>query len=262
MPGHELSFGHRLKPPMMKKILTGLVGLTAIGFLGFSWLSNAEEPVAPPPTAAAAPAAGTAAPATAPSKIIVLEEGKNYRVVAPAQPTEAAGKVEVMEIFWYGCPHCHHFEPFLTKWLETKPEDVAFRRFPAIFRENWVPAARAFYTAEALGISDKMHPALFKAIHEEQRELRSNEDWTKFFSELGVADADFLKTWDSVEVATKVREAMAQVQNYGIEGVPAVIIGGKYQTSAGMEGVGDYETMLKVVNALVDKVRTEAKPAG
>jgi protein dithiol oxidoreductase (disulfide-forming) len=258
----ELSSAHRIKIPMMKKILAGIIGLTAIGFLGFSWLSNAEEPVAPQAAAAEAPAATAQPPAQAPSKIIVLEEGRNYRVVAPAQPTEATDKVEVMEIFWYGCPHCHHFEPFLSKWLETKPNDVAFRRFPAIFRENWVPAARAFYTAQALGIGDKLHPALFKAMHEEQRELRSNEDWAKLFGELGVAEADFLKTWDSLEVATKVREAMAQVQNYGIEGVPAVVIGGKYQTSAGMEGVGDYETLLKVVNALVDKVRTEAKPAG
>jgi thiol:disulfide interchange protein DsbA len=192
----------------------------------------------------------------------VLEEGKNFRVVTPPQPTLSGEKVEVMEIFWYGCPHCHHFEPFINKWLETLPADVAFRRFPAIFRENWVPAARAFYAAEALGVSDKMHPALFKAIHEEQLELRSNEQWAEFFAGLGVSEADFLKAWDSIEVATKVREAMAQVQNYGIEGVPAVIIGGKYQTSAGMEGVGDYDTMLKVVNALVDKVRMEAKPAG
>jgi thiol:disulfide interchange protein DsbA len=243
---------------MNKTLLSAIAGLVVIGFLGASWLSNAEEPAPTPATEAAAPQPV----ADAPAKMFVLEEGKNFRVVTPPQPTLSGDKVEVMEIFWYGCPHCHHFEPFITKWLETLPADVAFRRFPAIFRENWVPAARAFYTAEALGVSDKMHPALFKAIHEEQLELRSNEQWAEFFAGLGVSEADFLKAWDSIEVATKVREAMAQVQNYGIEGVPAVIIGGKYQTSAGMEGVGDYDTLLKVVNALVDKVRTEAKPAG
>ena len=249
---------------MMKKILSALIVLTAMGFLAFSWLSRAQEPAAPAatPAQATAPAPAAAPSDAAPNKIIVLEEGKNYRVVNPPQPTENKDKIEVMEIFWYGCPHCNHFEPFVRKWLESKPEDVAFRRYPAIFRENWVPGARAYYTGQALGILDKMHPALFKAIHEERRELNTDADWASFFGTLGVKEDDFKKAWDSVEVATEIRSAMAEVQNYGIEGVPAVIIGGKYQTSAGMEGIGDYDTLLKVVNALVDKVRAEAKPAG
>jgi thiol:disulfide interchange protein DsbA len=234
----------------MKTILAGLTAIAGLGILTASLMTNAEE-------GAPAPASADSAPNT----VIVLEEGKNFRTVKPAQPTKSGDQIEVMEIFWYGCPHCHDFEPYLAKWLESKPADVSFSRMPGIFRESWIPAARAFYTAEALGIFDKMHPALFKAIHEEQRGPTNNEEWGKFFGELGVTEADFAAAWDSVEVAQKVRETMSQVQNYGIEGVPAVVIAGKYQTSAGMEGVGSFDAMLKVVSALVDKARTEAKPA-
>ena len=133
---------------------------------------------------------------------------------------------------------------------------------PAVFRENWIPAARAFYTAAKLGIADKMHPALFKAIHEDRKGPTKNSEWEAFFTELGVPKADFEAAWDSIEVATQVRDVIARIQNYGIEGVPAVVVAGKYQTSAGMEGVGDFDVMIKVVNALVDKVRKETAPQG
>jgi thiol:disulfide interchange protein DsbA len=234
----------------MKRLLAGLAAVAGVAILTTSLWTSAEETA--PETAVAPPS---------PNTVIVLEEGKNFRTVSPAQPTQSGDQIEVMEIFWYGCPHCHDFEPYLLKWLETKPAEVAFRRMPGIFRESWIPAARAFYTAETLGVFDRMHPALFKAIHEEQRGPATNDEWSKFFGELGVSEADFAQAWDSVEVAKKVRETMAQVQNYGIEGVPAVVVAGKYQTSAGMEGVGSFDSMLKVVSALVDKARTEAKPA-
>ncbi|MCG3203121.1 MAG: hypothetical protein NFCOHLIN_03040 [Gammaproteobacteria bacterium] len=234
----------------MKRLLAALTAVAGVGILTVSLWTGAEE--TGPDTGAATPA---------PNTVIVLEEGKNFRTVSPPQPTQSGDQIEVMEIFWYGCPHCHDFEPYLLKWLENKPADVAFRRMPGIFRQSWIPAARAFYTAETLGVLDRMHPALFKAIHEEQRGPSTNEEWSKFFGELGVSETEFAQAWDSVEVAKKVREAMAQVQNYGIEGVPAMVVAGKYQTSAGMEGVGSFDAMLKVVDALVDKVRTETKPA-
>jgi thiol:disulfide interchange protein DsbA len=252
---------------MMKKLAAALATLTVLGFIAFSWLSNAEEPGAQEPTAETAStrqdgsAALETAAETTPNRMLVLEEGKNYRPVNPPQPTQSGDKIEVMEIFWYGCPHCHDFEPHLRKWLESKPDDVVFRRLPGVFRRNWVPAAQAFYAAELLGVSEKMHPALFHAIHVEARPLDDTKDWAKFFGELGVNEDEFHKAWDSLEVATKVRETTAQVQNYGIEGVPAIVVAGKYQTSAGMEGIVDYPTLLKVVDALVDKVREQAKSA-
>jgi len=232
---------------MLKKILVGTAVVTVIGLVAYSWFSNAEEAAAPLSTE------------PSPAKIIVLEQGQNFRPVVPALPTQTGDKIEVLEIFWYGCPHCYEFEPKLNQWLQNKPADVEVRRLPGVFRKSWVAGAKAFYTGEALGVLDKMHPALFNAIHAEQQPFADDDAWAKFFSGLGVSEEAFKNTWDSVEVAAKVRDAMAQGQAYGIEGVPAIVVAGKYQTSSGMEGIGDYDTLLKVVNALVDKVREEAK---
>lgn len=234
----------------MKKLLAGgiVLSIALTALLSFSWLSNAEEESPPP----AAPPAATGA--------TELKEGLNFRPVVPPQPTNTGERIEVLEIFWYGCPHCNEFEPHLNAWLESaKPADVEFRRLPGVFRKSWIPAANAFYTAEALGVLEEMHPALFRAVHERSKSFHDEEDWAKFFSDLGVDEQEFRRTWNSLEVATKVRAAMTLSQGYGIEGVPAVVVGGKYQASSGMEGIADYDTLLKVANALIEKVRAEAQ---
>ncbi|MGQ0658557.1 MAG: thiol:disulfide interchange protein DsbA/DsbL [Chromatiales bacterium] len=234
----------------MNKLIAGGItaSIVAAGLLAFSWLSTAEQQPAPE------------SPAPAPAETVTLRAGENFRPVVPAQPTAAGGKIEVLEIFWYGCPHCNDLEPQLTEWLKTaKPADVEFRRLPGVFRQSWIPAAKAFYTAEALAVFDRMHPALFHAIHAEDKVFADDDAWAEFFAGLGVNKDDFKRTWDSLEVATKVRAAMTLGQSYGIEGVPALVVGGEYQTSSGMEGISDYQTLLKVVNALVVKVREEAQ---
>jgi thiol:disulfide interchange protein DsbA len=192
-------------------------------------------------------AGALAAEADAPTN---FTEGIEYQRIVPPQPTETAPKVEVVEVFWYGCPHCFHFEPALEAWLKHKPDDVVFRRLPAIFTNPlWELDARAYYTAEALGVLDKIHPALFDAIHKSHRKLNTEAALAAFFAENGVSDEDFRRTFHSFYVDTKVREARLMTQRYGIDGVPSMVVAGKYRTEASL--AGSEEAMLRVVDFLV-----------
>src|SRR5919106_3784505 len=179
--------------------------------------------------------------------------GKHYQAVTPAQPVQTGDKIEVLEVFWYGCPHCYDFEPYIDRWLSTKAADVEFRRMPAVFRQSWAAHAKAYYTAEALGVVDKIHAPLFKAIHEEKRTLDNESSLADFFAKYGVNKEEFSKTFNSFTVESKVRQAMHMVHQYGVNGVPAVIVSGKYQTSGSL--AGSYEQLLKVIDYLVDKER-------
>lgn len=138
---------------------------------------------------------------------VELKQGVDYDLVTPPQPTVDPGKVEVMEFFWYGCPHCYHFEPDLNAWLKKKPAYVAFVRQPAIFNELWGTHARAFFTAEALGVLDKVHADFYDAIQNRRQTLASEADLAKFFADHGVPEAEFRKAYKSFAVDTKVRQA-------------------------------------------------------
>lgn len=176
-----------------------------------------------------------------------------YQSVVPQQATKTGDKIEVLEIFWYGCPHCFDFEPYIKEWKKTLGDDVVFRRMPGVFRNNWVPGAKAFYTAEALGVLEKTHDAMFHAMHVEKRKMLDEEAIADLFEENGVSRDDFKKAWNSFTVDSKVREAMQMSRQYGITGVPSVIINGKYRTSGGT--AGSYPQLLKVVDHLVEKER-------
>lgn len=181
-------------------------------------------------------------------------EGIEYERVVPAQPTEEPGKVEVLELFWYGCPHCYHLEPMLDKWRETLPDDVVFRRMPAIFTNpRWELHARAFYTAEALGVLDQIHRPLFEALHKKQLKLATEDELAGFFAAHGVKEEDFKRTFNSFYVTTKVNNAKLMTRRYGIDGVPAMIVDGKYRTDG--PAAGSQEKMLEVVNFLIAKER-------
>ncbi len=183
--------------------------------------------------------------------------GHNYEMVTPQQPTQSKDKIEVLEVFWYGCPHCYHFEPVLDKWLESKPDDVEFRRMPGIFRKNWMPHAKAFYAAKKLGILDKIHKPLFDAIHKDNKRLFTDEAILDFVDGLeGVDGKAFRKAFNAYSVESKVKQAMRLSRAYGIRGVPAIIINGKYWSSGSL--AGSYPELLKVVDALVDKERKKA----
>jgi protein dithiol oxidoreductase (disulfide-forming) len=164
-----------------------------------------------------------------------LNEGTDYKVVANPQPTEApAGKVEVLELFWYGCPHCYHLEADLTTWLAHKPDYIVFRRMPAVLGSNWALDGQAFYAAELLGVLDRIHAPLFKALHQEHLHLSDENSLADWFVTQGVNRDEFLKAMHSFVVDMKVRRAGQIDQAFGIDGVPAFVINGKYTTSPGM----------------------------
>ncbi|MEJ2572519.1 MAG: thiol:disulfide interchange protein DsbA/DsbL [Gammaproteobacteria bacterium] len=186
------------------------------------------------------------------------QEGVNYKRIVPAQPTEGQGKIEVVELFWYGCPHCYRFQPYMARWLKHKPADVVYRRMPAILRPNWALLARAFYTAQALGIADRIHQPLFDAIHAEKRRMDSETDLMKFFAEQGISNDEFKKTFHSFTVEAKVNRAREMSRRYQAEATPSVVVDGKYILNPDNSN-GNFNTMIKIMNYLIDKERAAGK---
>lgn len=189
--------------------------------------------------------------------VTAVSAAQPYKRIQPPQPTQALDKIEIVEVFWYGCPHCFDFEPYLEKWLKNKPADVEFRRMPGIFRKSWIPHAHAFYTAVKLGVLDTVHKPLLDAIHKEKQRLFDEKELKAFFIKHGVDGDEFTRIYHSDETETKVKQAFVMGQRYGISGVPSIVINGKYLTSASL--AGSLPDVLKVIDMLVDKERTEAK---
>lgn len=186
---------------------------------------------------------------------IINAETLGYEAVTPAQPTKNTDKIEVIEFFWYGCPHCYSFEPFLSKWAKTLPKNVEFIRQPAVFSELWGKHAKAYFTAEALGVVDKVHSDLFDAVQAKQS-LETEDELAKFFAAHGVKESDFRTNYNSFLVDAKMRQAKTMAARYGVNGVPAIIINGKYRTNATL--AGSQEKMIDVINQLI-KQESSAK---
>jgi protein dithiol oxidoreductase (disulfide-forming) len=178
-----------------------------------------------------------------------IDEGIDYTKLAQAQPTDTADKVEVLEIFWYGCPHCYQLEPFLDNWVETMPSSAEFRRMPAVLGPHWEPHARAFYAAELIGVLDTFHKPLFQALHGKNRKIMTREQLADFAAEQGIDRDKFLEAYDSFFVNMKVRRSVEMGRRYGLEGVPAVIVNGKYRTSATQ--TGGNAKLIEVIDHLV-----------
>lgn len=174
---------------------------------------------------------------------------QGYEMVSPAQPTTSKDKVEVVELFWYGCPHCYKLEPYVERWLKRKPKNVKFVRMPGVFRASWEIHARAYYTAEILGVVDKVHRPMFEAIHEQKRRMNDEASIMGLFNAHGVSNKDFKRVFRSFAVETKLRRAKDMGRRYGAKGVPALIVNGKYRTSA--QDAGGNAKVFKVVNQLV-----------
>lgn len=183
------------------------------------------------------------------------QTSQGYEDITPTQPTTNPAKVEVIEFFWYGCPHCYSFEPSLTKWLKAKPENVDFIRIPAVFSEEWGNHAKAYFTAEALGVIDAVHGDLFdeiqKAKQENKRALETEDELAKFFIAHGVKEAEFRETYNSFMVDAKMRQAPALAAKYGITGVPAIVVNGKYKTTGTL--AGSQEKMIGIMDTLIKK---------
>jgi thiol:disulfide interchange protein DsbA len=185
-----------------------------------------------------------------------FKPGVDYDKVAPPQPTADPAKVEVREFFWYGCPHCYHFEPDLNAWVKKKPESVLFIRQPTVFNAHWAAHAKAFFTAEALGVLDKVHADFYDAIQNKRQTLESEDDLAKFFAEHGVAEADFHKAYKSFAVDAKMRQAEGMAARYGITGTPSIVVNGKYLVSPGK--AKSFPRMIEITNALI---KQESGPA-
>jgi protein dithiol oxidoreductase (disulfide-forming) len=180
-----------------------------------------------------------------------FQENVAYERIIPVQPTANPDKIEVIEVFWYGCPHCHRFQPYVERWLLGADSNVTFIRLPAILNENWAIHARAYYTAEALGITAGMHEALFDAMHNRRERLRTEAELADFFEKHGVDRQRFRSTFNSFAVNSKVQRARELTRRYGIDGTPAIVVNGKYRTGPAM--TGSFETLIDVMDFLVNE---------
>jgi thiol:disulfide interchange protein DsbA len=175
--------------------------------------------------------------------------GVDYQRLSPTQPTSSnPDQVEVAEVFWYGCPHCYHFDPLLEAWRAKKPDYVNFIRIPAVWNPLLKLHARAFYTAEALGKGAEMHSEFFREIHERGNALDSEGKLQEFFGRFGVDATAFKTTFDSFAVQAKLQRADELNRRYRISGVPTLIINGKYTTEGGQ--TSSYEELLELATEL------------
>jgi thiol:disulfide interchange protein DsbA len=187
------------------------------------------------------------------------EWGEGFDPIDPPIPTTAAdGKIEVVEFFWYGCPHCYQMEPDLEAWLKKQPENVSFIRVPAPLNKKWTVHAQFFYAAEILGLTEKLHIPLFEAMHVKKRRLFDKDSLIEFAVEQGVDRQEFVDTFNSFGVYVKVQNARKLGQRYQLDGVPAIGINGKYKTSGSL--AGSYSKMFEIVSKLVAKESKTATP--
>ncbi|MEE9492050.1 MAG: thiol:disulfide interchange protein DsbA/DsbL [Gammaproteobacteria bacterium] len=187
----------------------------------------------------------------------VYTSGKEYTVLSNPQPVASEGKIEVIEFFWYGCPHCYHLESEVDSFLKSLPDDVSFMRMPAILGPSWELLARGYYTAEILGVTEKIHKPLFEYLHKQRKRIRSVGDLQKFFVSKGVSKEDFDKTFNSFAVVTKTGRARQVRDRYQLNGVPAIAINGKFVTSPSM--AGGNTKVFAVINHLIEQERVLAE---
>jgi len=174
-------------------------------------------------------------------------EGKDYTLLSNPAPVEVPGKVEVREFFWYGCPHCFRLDPFIEKWLAAKPAYVNFIRTPAAMNPSWEINARGFYVAQMLGKDDVSHVAMFNAIHVQHQQLFDPDSIANFYAGYGIDPATFAADYNSFTVIGKIAKSKQLAQQFQLDGVPALVVDGKYVVK------GETGAVLDVVNYLVAK---------
>jgi thiol:disulfide interchange protein DsbA len=223
------------------------VAILAAGFVALGLAAQERD------ATAAAPAPIVLAQSETPATR-QFELGTQYERLSPTQPTSSGpDKIEVAEVFWYGCPHCYTFDPYLESWKENLPADVSFVRIPALWNELLQIHARIYYTAEALGKLDEMHAEVFREIHVNRNGLNTPAQIRDLFANYGVDAATFDKTFESFAVYTKIQRADELARRYRVSSVPTVIVNGKYTTNATM--AGSYPNLVEVINELVDMER-------
>lgn len=188
-----------------------------------------------------------------------IQAGKQYVELSSAVPVSQPGKIEVVELFWYGCPHCYAFEPIINPWVEKLPADVNFVRIPAMFGGPWDAHGQLFITLDTMGVEHKVHAAVFEAIQKGGKRLTDKNDMADFVATQGVSKAEFLKTFDSFAVKGKIAQYKELAKKYEVTGVPTMIVNGKYRFDLGTSG--GPEATLQVADQLIAKERAASNAA-
>lgn len=189
---------------------------------------------------------------------------KEYILVEPPLPPldgSNGNKVEVIEFFYYGCPHCYNLQPALKVWLKNAPKDVEFKRMPTVFRESWVPLTRTYYALEAIGVLEKMHDDVFDAVQKNSVNLGDRRLLLEWAAKRGIDTKRLAEAYDSFAVQTKTQRSLQMTRAYGITGTPSVVVGGRYLTGPSMTLKGDssidYQRFGQVLNGLVEMARKQ-----
>lgn len=182
-----------------------------------------------------------------------FEEELHYFSIIPEQPGGEGDRVQVVEFFWYACPHCYQLEPHLNKWLEKKPDNVDYVSIPAMFnRPNVIMHAKTFYALKLMGLAEQLHDKIFSAIHTDNMKLNTQEEMESFLASQDVDIEAYRKAMKSFAVQTQARRAAVLAERFDIRGVPAIVVDGKYRTG-GLEG----NLMMQVTDYLIDRAREE-----
>ena len=181
-----------------------------------------------------------------------------FAVLSPPQPAEGGGKIEVIEFFWYGCPHCYSLEPEVNAWAKKQAADVVFKRVHAVPNEQWRQAASIFYTLEAMGLLEQYHQKVFDAFHKDNKNLANERIRDEWLQANGIDLKKYKEVEKSFSVATKLNRARQMTENYKVDGVPRIFVNGKYYTAA--EFAGSNSRIFTVVDQLVAQER-KAMPA-
>jgi thiol:disulfide interchange protein DsbA len=179
------------------------------------------------------------------------KEGTHYRLVNPVQPTEAAGKIEVIEFFWYACPHCYSLEPAFKEWAKKQPADVVVRKVHVPFNEE--RHQQLFYTLETLGKNAEIDEKVFAGIHVARNRLDTPQKMAEYLAPFGITPAKFTEAYESFSVKTKMRKATAQAAAYKVDGVPQIAVNGRFLTAPSMAGGNG--PVLAVADYLIDLER-------
>jgi thiol:disulfide interchange protein DsbA len=185
------------------------------------------------------------------------QAGVDYEILPQTIRTADSSKIEINEVFHYGCIHCYNFETIVSPWVENLGGDVDFQRTPAIWQSGLEPYARAYFSASAMNVLDKTHTALFEALHIKKRKIRSQQDLADFFEERGVNPEKFNKTYSSFGVTSQVGQAKARMRGYRTQGTPEMIVNGKYRVTTRMSK--GFNGMLQVASFLIEKERKSAR---
>ena len=183
------------------------------------------------------------------------QEGREYVRLKNAVPVETGNKIEVIEFFSYGCPHCGEFEPLLHEWVKKLPPDVQFRRVPVSFQPKWVPLAKEYYTLEALGEDSRLSPEMFIAIHGKGVNMADEKTFFDWAASHGLDRKKVEDMYNSFSMSGKMNRALQQAKTFNTQSVPLIVIDGKFVVST--EKVGTHAAMLPVMDALIAKARAE-----